>query len=111
ALLVVLVIGVLTAVAQACRPGDLFGDIRALDPPELVQLPAQVFVALPGNQRRLQSLLLMSKSQPGRQRLTAAMSGGEVLTLAQRYDARGVDGVVAVVVMLLDVLEIHRLGN
>src|SRR5690606_21359112 len=92
ALLVVLVIGIFTAVAQARRPGDLLGDIRALDPPELVQLPAQVFVALPGNQRRLQSLLLMSKSQPGRQRLTAAMGGGQVLTLAQRYDARRVDG-------------------
>lgn len=47
--LVVLVVGILAAVSEACRPGDLLSDEGALDEPEIVKLFLQHVVAVPGD--------------------------------------------------------------
>ena len=46
---VVLVVGILAAVTETRRPGDLLGDEGTLDEPEIVKLLLQHVVAVPGD--------------------------------------------------------------
>ena len=51
-LFVVLVVSVFAAIAQACRPGHLFGYFRTLFAPEVIHLFFELFVPFAGDQGR-----------------------------------------------------------